>query len=329
MDKNKLISIIIPCYNSEKFIRRTLDHLISQTYTNLEIICINDGSLDDTTEILAEYSKKYNFIKVFEKENDGIESAIRVGIKNSTGDFIYLHGHDDYLSKDAFEKAIGGFIAEDINAVRMDLFFVNEQGKMLRKMQDRRILNGKQALIETVGWKVHTFCLWKAAVFKKIIEIDTQGMMDFDELGTRYLYSISKRINFCEGIYYYVQHSDSVSKKINYRFFDRIYTHTLFRQLLISNKVYEQVKEILEKELYDELVSLIKIYNLNKDRFDKNQRTRIYKIIKKGYKTLNRKVLLNNNKVFKNRHKLVQILGGYSLKNFELFNLLIKKNIIR
>lgn len=326
MDKNKLISIIIPCYNSEKFIRKTLDHLISQTYTNLEVICVNDGSSDNTTEILAEYSEKYNFIKVFEKENGGIESAIRVGIKNSMGDFIYLHGHDDYLSEDAFEKAIGGFITEDIDAVRMDLFFVNEQGKILRKMQDRRMLDGKQALIETVGWKIHTFCLWKVAIFKKIIDIDTRGMMDFDELGTRYLYSISKKIGFCNGIYYYIQHNDSVTKKITYRFFDRIYTHTLFRQLLISNKVYEQVKEILEKELYDELVSLIKIYNLNKDRFDKNQRIRICKIIKKGYKTLNRKVLLN---IFKNRNKLVQILRGYSLKNFELFNLLIKNNIIR
>lgn len=329
MDKNKLVSIIIPCYNSEKFISKTLDHLISQTYTNLEIICIDDGSFDNTNKILKEYSKKYKIIKVFEKENGGVESAIKLGLTNITGDFVYLHGHDDYLSKDGFEKAIYAFNTEDIDAVRMDLFFIDEQGKSIKKMQDRRILDGKQALIETVGWKIHTFCLWKASIFKNIMEIDTKGMMDFDELGTRYLYSISKKIGFCSGIYYYLQHNDSVSRKVSYRFFDRIYTHTLFRKLLISNKVYDQVKGVLEKELYSELIFVIKLYNLNKSNFNKNQRIRINKILKEGYKNLNKKTLINNNKIFKNRHRLVRIIGGYFFMNFKLFKLLIKKNIIR
>lgn len=329
MGKNKLVSIIIPCYNSEKFISKTLDHLISQTYTNLEIICIDDGSFDNTNKILKEYSKKYKIIKVFEKENGGVESAIKLGLTNITGDFVYLHGHDDYLSNDALEKAINAFNTEDIDAIRMDLFFINEQGEIVRKMQDRRLLEGKQALIETVGWKIHTFCLWKTAVFKNIMEIDTKGMMDFDELGTRYLYSISKKIGFCSGIYYYLQHNDSVSRKVSYRFFDRIYTHTLFRKLLISNKVYDQVKGVLEKELYSELIFVIKLYNLNKSNFNKNQRIRINKILEEGYKNLNKKTLINNNKIFKNRHRLVRIIGGYFFMNFKLFKLLIKKNIIR
>ena len=74
-----LLSIIVPVYNSEKHLKECLDSLINQTYKNIEIICVNDGSTDNSLNILNEYAKKDNRIKIFSKENGGMASARNLG----------------------------------------------------------------------------------------------------------------------------------------------------------------------------------------------------------------------------------------------------------
>lgn len=103
---NKKISIIVPIYNSEKYIKRCIDSLINQTYKNIEIVAINDGSSDKTQEILEEYSKTDNRVVVISKENMGVTAARNDGIENATGDYLCFCDSDDWYELDMCETLI-------------------------------------------------------------------------------------------------------------------------------------------------------------------------------------------------------------------------------
>ena len=93
-DFNPKVSIIIPVYNGANYVEKAIDSALKQTYKNIEIIVVNDGSKDNTEEVVKKYGKK---IKYIAKENGGVSSALNVGIKNMTGDYFAWLSHDDIM----------------------------------------------------------------------------------------------------------------------------------------------------------------------------------------------------------------------------------------
>ena len=121
----KLISVIIPCYNTEKYIAECLDSIINQTYSYWEIICVNDGSKDGTLEILEDYRNKTpEKITVISVPNGGASAARNVGLKIAKGDYIQFIDADDLITPDKFEKQIAGFF-DDIDVVVSDRVLKN------------------------------------------------------------------------------------------------------------------------------------------------------------------------------------------------------------
>ena len=106
MNKTDKISVIIPIYNVEKYLSKCLDSVINQTYKNLEIICVNDGSPDNCHQILEEYKNKDSRIVVIEQENGGEGSARNRGIRAVTGNYIAFVDPDDWVELDFYETAI-------------------------------------------------------------------------------------------------------------------------------------------------------------------------------------------------------------------------------
>lgn len=100
------ISIIVPIYNTSKFLKCCIDSLIEQTYREIEIILVNDGSTDNSLEIIKEYLQKDNRIIILNKKNGGLSSARNSGIKIATGEYILNVDSDDWLEKDTCEKLI-------------------------------------------------------------------------------------------------------------------------------------------------------------------------------------------------------------------------------
>lgn len=100
---NSLISIIVPVYNVEKYINRCVDSILNQTYKNLEIILVDDGSTDYSGKICDEYEKKDRRIKVIHTENKGVGIARNQGLETCHGEYIMFVDPDDYLSKDAVQ----------------------------------------------------------------------------------------------------------------------------------------------------------------------------------------------------------------------------------
>lgn len=255
------VSVIIPFYNSSRFINKTLKSIVEQTYTDLEIICVNDGSSDDTLSLLNKWKEKDERIKIINKENGGIESALKIATSYITKEYTFLLGHDDTLSQDAIEKAHKEFKREDsIDAVRMKLVIVDGNHNILNIMEDDKVLSGFEALDRTImGWRIHNFCLWKTNIFTRINDVTTD-LMNFDELATRYLYTLCNKVSFCSGEYYYLQHQNSVTKKISPRLLDIYAIECYIKQLLKSCDRYENYKSVFEKYMFSKLQDMVSLY---------------------------------------------------------------------
>ncbi|MNK19012.1 putative glycosyltransferase EpsH [compost metagenome] len=103
-----LISIIIPCYNAEKYVHSCIESVLQQTYKNWECLLINDGSKDNTLSILEEYSAKDNRFNVFSQENRGLSATRNLGIENAIGNYLFFLDSDDLITK----KALQNFVNE-------------------------------------------------------------------------------------------------------------------------------------------------------------------------------------------------------------------------
>lgn len=114
---NPLISIIIPVFNTRQYLKECIESVINQTYTNLEIITIDDGSTDGSGEILDEYRKSDPRIKVIHKKNAGVSAARNTGLSLASGDYIGFVDSDDYCVQDMFEQLVDTAMTESADAV--------------------------------------------------------------------------------------------------------------------------------------------------------------------------------------------------------------------
>ena len=105
---NELISIIVPIYNTEKYLRQCLDSIINQTYTNFEVLLVNDGSTDSSGMICQEYVENDSRFRYFEKENGGVSSARNLGLECSGGAYITFIDSDDWVESNHLEALLKG-----------------------------------------------------------------------------------------------------------------------------------------------------------------------------------------------------------------------------
>ena len=135
------VSVIIPVYNSEKFLKQSIESVINQTYDNKEIIAVNDGSTDSSEEILKQYSGK---IKIISQENKGLASALNTGLKGSTGKWFKWFSPDDILYPHAIEILVSELKNLSENTIiysNWDL--IDENGKKLRSFSETNYNNLK------------------------------------------------------------------------------------------------------------------------------------------------------------------------------------------
>ncbi len=166
------ISIIIPIYNAEKNIKKCIESIICQTYDNIEIICINDGSTDKSTQIIENYQHKDTRITLINKENSGVSDTRNTGIKKSSGKYIMFIDADDYISKDYIEK-----MYEVIQKYNCDLLISGytevrdgkNKNKKFSKCREKELnITYPQYLEDYLLTNFFNSC-WKQLINKKII----------------------------------------------------------------------------------------------------------------------------------------------------------------
>lgn len=178
--KQELVSIISPCYNMESYIGRFLDSLIAQTYKNLEIILVNDGSKDNTDKIIKSYiplleSEGYKVVYI-EQKNGGQSSAINNGLKQVSGKFLTWPDSDDWLPPDSIEKRVA-FLENhpEVGMVRCNIESIDDEtGASLGLLENDltvpiSIENAFEKLVFEKTWTGAIACMIRMAYFDKVV----------------------------------------------------------------------------------------------------------------------------------------------------------------
>ena len=167
--ENKTIelSIIVPIYNVEKYLRQCLDSIYKIENIKKEIILVNDGTKDNSGEIINEYYKKYKEItKVIEQENSGLSSARNTGLKNAMGKYIYFIDSDDYLDNEKFEILFSNVNTKDLDILVGGLnFFYEDTNKIIENKYNKKLfrdneITGLEFLEESVKLKSFNVSVW-------------------------------------------------------------------------------------------------------------------------------------------------------------------------
>ena len=167
----ELISVVVPVYNVEKYIDKCINSIINQTYKNLEIILVDDGSPDNCGNICDEYAKKDNRIIVIHKENGGVSSARNIGIKNAKGKWITFVDSDDWIENDYVEKLSKIGIQNKAEVVLCGYNRINNNDKQpINAIGEIKKYNSFEYLIKTLNPQTgFGFCHMKL-IKKEIIE---------------------------------------------------------------------------------------------------------------------------------------------------------------
>lgn len=137
-------SFIVPVYNVEKYLKKCLDSILSQTYKNFEVIIVNDGSPDNSQKIIDEYKKKDKRIKAYKKENGGISSARNFGISKAKGEFLLFVDSDDSVNKELLEK-INEVASHTTDIVRFQAEKINGKTHSIQNIGTFNLVSGEEA----------------------------------------------------------------------------------------------------------------------------------------------------------------------------------------
>ena len=127
------ISVIVPVYNVEKSVEKCIESVLNQTYMDIEVVIVNDGTPDNSQKIIDKYQKKYSNIKSYIKENGGLSSARNYGVKQATSEYITFVDSDDYLEENIY-KNLQSYMEEKLDLIKFKMSTVDENDKIIEKL---------------------------------------------------------------------------------------------------------------------------------------------------------------------------------------------------
>ena len=263
----KKISVIVPVYNSAKYLNKCLDSLVSQTIKSYEIIIINDGSTDDSLEIIKKYINIYNNIKLISTQNNGIGIARNIGLKQAKGEYVTFVDSDDYVSNDFLEKMLKNAIVSKADIVVCDMYkvFNNKIVKNDKiEFNSGMIKENQEQLIKIpLGPCGKLFS-------KDILTISFAENLKYEDVPfvINALLNSKNTIKLDDYLYYYVIHNSSETTSMDERVFD------ILNILNMANSNLKQYPFLKEEMEYLNIL-LLSRYNLQqKNQNDKSLRTK-------------------------------------------------------
>ncbi len=298
------VSIIVPTYNREKYVNRCLDSLINQTLKDIEIIIVDDGSTDNTKNIINEYKDKR--IKYIYKENTGIGETRNLGIENAIGEYISFVDIDDFLDKTMIEKCYNKAINDNLDIVICDYIEINEETteqKQIHLMEfNNTTLEDLPELINKTNLgpcnKIIKRSLFKDNVFPTNIKYEDMSLVIK-------LYKNANKIGkINEYLSYFLIHKNSETTTVDTKIFDIFKSLDIIRNTLKDNCFKEELDKLIISKLTD--------YNIQQ-RYQKNKNI-ANKFIDESFKYI-KKYCTNykKNKYFKEKRIKSIILKNKSI----------------
>ena len=253
------ISVIVPVYNVEKFIRRCLDSIINQTMKDLEIILVDDGSTDNSGVICDEYAKLDNRITVIHKENGGVSSARNRGLDVATGEWIAFVDSDDYIEEDMYEVLYKTATEKNVDICACFFKYLTVENKILfNPTQEQLDMNGKynsKEFLELIykDEYMNGICvsswnkIYKKNVFRNL-RFKTKICEDDELANNLYIKDIDIFL-LNDGGYIYVQNINSLS---NTKFSEK--------NLVFIDILYDRLTILENKKMYGLYEDTVKLF---------------------------------------------------------------------
>ena len=242
------VSVIVPVYNTEKYLDKCLNSLVNQTLKDIEIIVVNDGTKDNSQKIIDKFKKKYSNIKSYIKENGGLSSARNYGIEKSTGDYIAFLDSDDYVQLDMYEKLYLKAIESDFDVTVCDIKYIYEDkevlvdSKLSNDIKTKKDIKKAMVNIYPAVWNK----LYKRSLFENKVMFK-QGIWYED---VEFLYRLFPYINSIgvvkENLINYVQRDGAITKTFNDKVFDYISNWNGILDFYKENNFYNEYKLEIE-----------------------------------------------------------------------------------
>lgn len=296
----KLISIIIPIYNAEKYLKATLDSIGEQTYSNYELILVNNESTDDSEDICLQYKIKDNRTRYYKKENCGVSNARNFGLKKATGDYICFVDADDILDRNYLEVLLTNLLDGDNQLACckykkfQDEFITeivsNESSKLKNEDKYELLFNNYGGYL----WNkifIKDIILSNNLLFNEEVCICEDMLFVFNYL--KYVNSISCSNQVC---YFYRVLNNSLSRNFNNMNWFTIFS--VLNKIIEENKLYDS--SVYNKVLYMYLFKLYEgKYRLKFNKHDKDYKKQKDYINKKNKELQEHKKVLTNKQLFK------------------------------
>lgn len=226
------VSIVLPVYNVEKYLVECIESAINQTLNDIEIVAVNDGSTDNSLQILKEYEKKYDFIKVVSQENKGLSGARNTGLRESNGEYVYFLDSDDYIELEAMEYCYNIASKNDLDIITFDAkSFADKdyKGKMLIENYKRdnklesKVMTGTEFYNYSKERRGYTTPIWlnfyrREFLTKNKIEF-YEGIIHEDELHTMRSYILAEKIMYIPKLFFNrrVRNNSIMTTKYGYK----------------------------------------------------------------------------------------------------------------
>jgi len=225
-----LVTVIVPVYNMEDTLQKCINSVIKQTYRNIEIILINDGSTDNSGSIIDNFTNYYNYIKSIHKKNEGVSKARNIGISQSNGDYIMFVDPDDWVSEDIVLSLLKNSISENADIVsccaQVQSQSINQKNSFFKKngriKNDRAIaqlfsndyyLDADELIDIGVPWgKLYR----KKYLIDNNIKFNTELKRNQDNIFNLYAFQHANKIIYIDSplYYYYIEHFKSRARKL-------------------------------------------------------------------------------------------------------------------
>lgn len=256
MERDK-ISVIVPVFNTEAVMNRCVDSIINQSYTNLEIILIDDGSSDNSPSICDEYKRKDSRVKAIHQNNSGLAQARNKGIECSTGKWILWVDSDDYIDAKLCEKVHSTAVKYQVDIVVFGFskFYDDGQIESISNKEKSRLIDVSEAMKQLSDKKIGNFT-WNRFYKKELFDgIRYPEGRAYEDIGTTYrLIDKAKAIYFLNSnLYFYYQANNSITHTISQRNITDEFEQRFEQYIYLLKHNYDAAKAVKEELLADAL----------------------------------------------------------------------------
>ena len=283
-------SILVACYNAAPYLRQTLDSLLAQTLTDIEVICIDDCSTDNTPQILNEYAARDSrVIVVRTPENSGQAVARNLGLKHATGVLTTMVDADDWLAPDALEKMWQTFSSrEDIDTLSFRLQIVEENGITHPFKEGETIpplMTGEEACLLSINWRLHGFAAVRTKLHRRYPYDETTRVYS-DDNTSRIHYLKSRFVAQTDADYFYLQHPASVTHQRDTKRLDFLRANDSLRTSLEKEGANAAILQTCEDYCWRIFLGICKDMLHQRAQMTENEWTAIDSCLREAYNNM-------------------------------------------